>query len=391
MASVWPSQDICRARIPAHSRWSTTAPNRFANCSNMRRWYLAFGIWSFALGVFGAEISFRNNVQPVLAKAGCNAGACHGAAAGQNGFKLSLRGYDDEADFMALTRHALGRRIVPTDPGRSLMLLKPTGAVPHKGGKRFEADSLDYRVLADWIAAGTPGPKRDDTRIERIEILPEQVVLKPAAIQQLLVRAHFSDGHTEDVTHWAKYTAANGSVTQVDDTGNVSVVGNGEGAITAWYLSRIAIATVTVPYTNKVAPSVFANAKRRNFIDDLVLEKLRSLNLPPSPRSSDAEFLRRAYLDTIGVLPTSEQAREFLSIKSASKRDELIEKLLTRPEFVDYWSYKWSDLLLVSSKKLKTAAMWSYYNWIRNNVAANTPWDRFVVQLITAQGSALES
>jgi uncharacterized protein DUF1553/uncharacterized protein DUF1549/Big-like domain-containing protein len=337
------------------------------------------------------EWSFRNHVQPVLAKAGCSSGACHGAAAGQNGFKLSLRGYDDEADFLALTRHALGRRIVPTDPGRSLMLLKPTVAVPHKGGKRFEVDSLDYRVLAEWIAAGTPGPKADDTRIERIEILPEQVVLKPGAIQQLLVRAHFSDGHTEDVTHWAKYTAANGSVTQVDDTGNVSVVGNGEGAITAWYLSRIAIATVTVPYANKVAPSVFAKAKRRNFIDDLVLEKLRSLNLPPSSRCTDAEFLRRAYLDTIGVLPTSEEAREFLLIKSANKRDELIEQLLNRPEFVDYWSYKWSDLLLVSSKKLKTAAMWSYYNWIRNNVAANTPWDKFVVQLITAQGSALEN
>ncbi|HEY2952794.1 MAG TPA: Ig-like domain-containing protein, partial [Verrucomicrobiae bacterium] len=246
------------------------------------------------------EWSFRNHVQPVLAKAGCSAGACHGAAAGQNGLKLSLRGYDDDADFLVLTRQSLGRRIVPSDPGRSLMLLKPTGAVPHKGGKRFEVDSLDYRVLSDWIASGTPGPKPDEPRLERIEFLPGSVVLQPDASQQLLVRARFTDGHTEDVTHWVKYTSANQTVVNVDDNGAVQVVGHGEGAITAWYLSRIAIATVTVPYTNKVPSSAFAKARHRNFIDDLVLEKLRSLNLPPSPRCTDAEFIRRAFLDTIG-------------------------------------------------------------------------------------------
>src|SRR5205814_1645066 len=131
--------------------------------------------------------AFRNHVQPVLAKMGCSSGACHGAAAGQNGFKLSLRGYDDEGDFLALTHGALGRRIVPSDPGRSLMLLKPTGAVPHKGGKRFEVDSLDYRILSQWIAAGTPGPSSNDTRISRIEILPRRTVLTPGATQQLSV------------------------------------------------------------------------------------------------------------------------------------------------------------------------------------------------------------
>src|SRR5947207_2333686 len=190
--------------------------------------------------------TFRNHVQPVLAKFGCSSGACHGAAAGQNGFKLSLRGYDDDGDYLALTRNALGRRIVPPDPGRSLLLLKPTAAIPHKGGKRFEVGSLEYRVLADWISAGAPGPKNDDPRIERIEFLPEHVILKPAASQQFTVRAHFSDGHKEDVTRWAKYSAANATVTEVDDYGKVQVVGNGEGAITAWYLSRIAIASVTV-------------------------------------------------------------------------------------------------------------------------------------------------
>jgi len=335
--------------------------------------------------------SFRNHVQPVLAKMGCSSGACHGAAAGQNGFKLSLRGYDNEGDYLALTHHALGRRIIPSDPGRSLMLLKPTGAVPHKGGKRFEVDSVEYRILSEWIAAGTPEPTKEDARIERIEILPEHAVLSPNAVQQLIVRASFDDGHTEDVTRWVKYTSANASVATVDDNGKVQVMGHGEGAITAWYLSRIAIGTITVPYTNNIPAEVFAQARRRNFIDELVLEKLQSLKLPPSPRASDEEFLRRAFIDTIGTLPAAEEAREFLGSESPKKRDELIESLLKRPEFVDYWTCKWSDLLLVQSKRLRPAAMWSYYNWVHNNVAANTPWDKMVRNLVTARGSTLEN
>src|SRR5437870_5266688 len=226
--------------------------------------------------------NFRNQVQPILARFGCSSGACHGAAAGQNGFKLSLRGYDDQGDYLALTHNALGRRIVPSDPGRSLLLLKPTGAVPHKGGKRFETNSLEYQLLADWIASGTPGPKPEDPRIVGIDVQPDHVILKPGAAQQLSVQAHFSDGHTEEVTRWAKYSDSNSSVTQVDEFGNLKVMGNGEGAVTAWYLSRIAMATVTVPYENKVAPEIFTQAKRRNFIDELVLEKLQELNLPPS-------------------------------------------------------------------------------------------------------------
>jgi hypothetical protein len=335
--------------------------------------------------------SFRNHVQPVLAKAGCSAGACHGAAAGQNGFKLSLRGYDNQGDYLALTRQAFGRRVNPDDPARSLILLKPTGAVPHKGGKRFETNSIDYRVLSEWIAAGTPPPRDEDPRIQKLEMLPETVLLEPGAAQQLLVRATFSDGHVEDVTHWAKFTAANASVTQVDEDGKVKVIGNGEGAITAWYLSRIAVATITAPLTNPVSPRLFSRAPRRNFIDDLALEKLRSLNVPPSPRCTDAEFIRRAFLDTIGVLPTEEETRRFLADKSKGRRDRLIETLLDRPEYVDYWSYKWSDLLLVSDKKLRPPAVWAYYDWIRANVATNTPWDAFARQILTATGDTLQN
>jgi hypothetical protein len=335
--------------------------------------------------------SFRNHVESVLAKAGCSSGACHGAQAGKNGFKLSLRGYDPEGDFNTITRQARGRRIVPSDPGRSLILTKPTGAVPHKGGLRFRVNSLEYRVLAEWIAAGTPPPKSDDPRLERLEILPAASVLKPEMKQQLMVLAHFNDGHTEDVTRWAKFTSTNESVAQVGELGQVRVMGYGEGAITAWYLSRVVTATISSPYPTPVPAEVFAKAERRNFIDELVLAKLASLSIPPSPPASDSEFLRRAYIDAIGVLPTADEARSFLNDTSADKRDKLIDSLLNRPEFVDYWAYKWSDLLLVNSEKLAPPAMWSYYTWIRNQVEANTPWDEFARQVVTAKGSTLEN
>jgi Protein of unknown function (DUF1549)/Protein of unknown function (DUF1553) len=335
--------------------------------------------------------SFRNHVESVLSKSGCNSGACHGAAAGKNGFKLSLRGYDPDGDFMVLTRQQRGRRIVPSDPGRSLMLIKPTGAVPHKGGLRFRTNSLEYRVLSQWIAAGAPRPRSSDARIDRLEILPSAVVLKSPSAQQLLVRARFTDGHWEDVTRWTKFTSANESVAQVDDQGKVAVVGHGEGAITAWYLSRVALASVSVPFETAVAPEVFAQSPRRNFIDDLVLTKLRNLNVPPSPQAADGEFIRRAFLDTIGVLPTADETRAFLADRSPEKRDKLIEALLARPEFVDYWAYKWSDLLLVNSERLPEPAMWAYYSWIRNRVEANTPWDQFARELLTAKGSTLEN
>ncbi len=335
--------------------------------------------------------SFRNHVESVLSKASCNTGACHGALAGKNGFKLSLGAFDPQSDYFYITRQARARRVVLSDPGRSLVLTKPTGAVPHKGGLRFRTDSYEYRVLSEWIADGAHGPHDDDPRLERLEILPGASVLKKDARQQLIVRAHFTDGHAEDVTQWARYTSSNESVAQVDDQGLVSVIGHGEAAIKAWYLSQNVMATVSVGYEQAVDPAVFAEAPRKNFIDELVLAKLESLNVPPSPPATDAEFLRRAYLDTIGVLPTVEETRAFLADAASDKRDKLIDALLSRPEFVDYWAYKWSDLLLVNSEKLTPQAMWSYYHWIRNQVAANTPWDAFVREIVTATGSTLEN
>ncbi len=335
-------------------------------------------------------VSFRNEVQSVFAKMGCNSGACHGAAAGKNGFKLSLRGYDADADYFTITRQSRGRRIVPSDPARSLILLKPTGAVPHKGGVRFEVDSQDYNVILGWIAGGAVPPKADDPQLDHVEILPDHVLLKPGDSQQLLVRAFYTDGHTADVTHWAKFTSSDDSVAQVDNDGHIKVAGSGEGVVSAWFASRIKVATITVPFVQKIPSVVFEHSPRRNFIDDLVLAKLRRLNVPPSGRCTDGEFIRRAMIDTIGMLPTADETRQFLADRSPNKRDQLIEALLSRPEFVDHWSYKWSDLLLVNSEKLPGPAMWSYYRWIRSQVAQNTPWDKFAREIITASGSTLD-
>ena len=335
--------------------------------------------------------SFRNHVESVLSKQGCNAGSCHGARAGQKGFRLTLFGFDVDADYTYLTRQAVGRRIVPTDPGRSLILTKPTGLLPHKGGVRLEVGSPEYRVLSEWIASGVPGPKSDDPQIERVEVLPKYSLQSLGKSQQLVVLAHFSDGHVEDATRWAKYTSVQGTVASVDERGNVTITGAGEAAIKVWYLNHNAMAFLTVPYPNEVRPEVFAQAPRRNFIDELALAKLQALRVPPSPRASDAEFLRRAYLDTIGTLPTAEEARVFLAERAADKRDRLIDALLSRPEFVDYWTYRWSDLLLLSGERLRPKAIETYYAWIRERVARNQPWDEFVKELVTATGSTHEN
>src|SRR5262245_5327197 len=284
-----------------------------------------------ALHAETAAPSFRNQIQPILAKTGCSMGACHGAAAGQGGFKLSLRGYDDEGDWLALTRGAFGRRITPADPARSLILLKPTNAVAHKGGERFKVGSPEWKTIVDSIAHGAPGRKADDARSQRLEILPPHLTAKPGDTPKFTVRAHFSDGRVDDVTRYVKWTAVNQSVINVDDKDQVKVIGNGESALSAWNLQQIAVATVTVPFSNEVSADVFANAPRRNWIDERVLEKLRELKLPPSPRTSDGEFIRRVFLDTIGVLPTAEETRAFLADASSDKRDRLIESLFRRP------------------------------------------------------------
>jgi hypothetical protein len=335
--------------------------------------------------------SFRNQVIPAMTKVGCNSGACHGALAGKGGMKLSLRGYNPPADHFVMTRQAGGRRVDLAAPERSLVLLKPTAAVRHGGGKKVEVPSPEFQILSEWIAAGAPGPGEKDPTVQRLEVLPDAATLKPGDKQQVIVRAHYSDGHAEDVTRWAKYSSSQDLVAGVNDAGQVTVNGHGEVAINVIYSNLVAFARITSPMAGAADPKVFADAPRRNFIDELNLKKLETLRLPPSPPCSDNEFIRRAYLDAAGILPTPEEVAKFIADPAPDKRAKLIDALVERSEFVDYWTYKWSDLLLVSSRNLPAPAMWAFYQWVKKSVADNRPWDRFARELVTASGSTLEN
>jgi hypothetical protein len=335
--------------------------------------------------------SFRNHVIPVMSKVGCNSGACHGALAGKNGFKLTLRGYDPLVDYDTLTRQAIGRRVDLSEPAKSLILLKPTMAVPHGGGKRFAVGSLEYRILSEWVAAGAPGPTEKDPRVVGIQVYPSAATLKPGAEQQLVVEAKFSNGEVRDVTHWVKFSSSDEGVASVDDEGHVKMNGSGEAAITLWYSSLVLYSRLSVPYPNQVDPTTYTKFQRRNFIDDLMLAKLKALNIAPSKPCNDSTFIRRAFLDAAGILPTAEEVQEFLADQAPDKRAKLIDRLLERDEYVDYWAYKWSDLLLVSSRKLRSTAMWSFYNWIRDSVKENKPWDKFAYEIFTASGDTRQN
>ncbi len=335
--------------------------------------------------------SFRNHVESVLSKQGCNGGACHGARAGQKGFRLTLFGYDLDADYSYLTRHAGGRRVVLSDPGRSLLLTKPTGLLPHKGGVRLEPSSLEYRVLAEWIASGVPGPKDGEPYVASIEVLPKESEQSTGRTQQLIVQAKYSDGAVEDVTRWAKYTSSNNSVVNVDNYGKASVVGAGEGAIKVWYQNLNTVATIRVPFAHEIPADVYTKAERRNFVDELVLKKLAALRLAPAPVCDDATFIRRLFLDAMGIVPTAEETNTFVADTAPDKRDRLIDAVLARSEFADYWAYKWSDLLLVTGARLTPANLNAYYAAIRKAVLNNTPWDQFAREVVTATGSTVDN
>lgn len=333
--------------------------------------------------------SFTNHVVPTLTRTGCNSGACHGALAGKGGFKLSLRGYDPSADHFAMTRQALGRRVDTTEPLVSLLLRKATRQMPHGGGSRFEVGSGHEELLRTWIASGAAGPSPDEPQLTRIEVYPPAALLDPADELRLIVTAKYADGRTADVTRLAKFVSTEEGVAGVDEDGRVTVNSSGESTVAVLFGTQVATATVTVPYPDRSEPAAFERSPRLNVIDDHVLRKLRLLNLPPSAQCTDAEFVRRAHLDTCGVLPTPAEVTAYLTDKSADKRVKLIDSLLARPEYVDYWSHKWSDLLLISTRKLTQQSMLGFYHAVRSSVADNRPWDRFAREILTARGSTL--
>ncbi|MFT4640384.1 MAG: hypothetical protein ACI8T1_003712 [Verrucomicrobiales bacterium] len=356
----------------------------------------AFSFTSLLLLVVSTSIihaetpTFRNDILPIFSKANCNSGGCHGSLAGKGGFRLSLFGYDPESDYHTITRESRGRRIEFADPGRSLLLTKPTTAVAHKGGKRLETNGADYQAIAQWIAAGAPGPQPDDATLAELTVSPKESIASPGDTRQLQVQATYSDGKTRDVTPWAKFTSTDETVALVDNQGMVNLIGHGEGAITAWFSSQVIIAKISSPFPHTLDDRIFDEAPRRNFIDTLVLEKLKRLRLPPSPSADDATLIRRTYIDTIGKLPTPDQVRAYISDTSANKHQDLIDQLLNRSEFVDYWTYKWSDVFLVSGGKLRPAAVEAYYEWLYERVAENTPWDEIATRLVTAKGSSTD-
>ncbi|WP_435022044.1 DUF1549 domain-containing protein [Tundrisphaera sp. TA3] len=340
------------------------------------------------------EPGFRDHIEPILAKLGCNSGACHGALAGKGGFRLSLNGYDPDADYFNIVKLDRGRRVEFADPGRSLVLAKPSGAIPHKGGTKFATDSREYRLLADWIAVGARPPSDADARVVSLDVLPERSTHAIGDAQRVVVRARYSDGRVEDVSRQVKWSSADETVCRVDQDGVATVAGPGEGAVVAWFASRIAIARITVPYGDgKPAPAgpLVDQRKPRNFIDEQVDRQLARLNLPASPACEDDEFARRAWVDTVGRLPTVDEIKRFLASTAPDKRDALIDELLARPEFVDYWTYKWADVLMLTSVKLPPSSVKAYYDWLRKEVAANTPWDRLVRQILVATGESSEN
>ncbi len=337
-----------------------------------------------------AKIEFRRHVLPVLSKLGCNAGACHGAQAGKGGFRLSLHGYDPVGDHFNITRQARGRRIEPQDPGRSLLLIKPTGVVAHQGGLKLDPESKDYQLLANWIASGAPGPSESDPQLESLVVAPETTQLKSGATVQLTVQANYSDGSQEDVTHWAKFTSTQRPVVTVDDRGLATVVGPGEASIVVWFSSLLTNTQIQVPFQPSVPESAYGTTQPDNVIDRLILKKLRQLNLAPSPPADDATFVRRVFLDTIGMLPTRAEVELFVEDQTPDKRQHLIDALLERDEFVDYWTYRWSDVFLINGRRLRPPALKAYYQWLRDSVQQNRPWDEMVRDVITAQGSSYE-
>jgi hypothetical protein len=336
-----------------------------------------------------APPSFLNDIVPILTRQGCNQGACHGKGAGQNGFRLSLRGYAPESDYRWITREFNGRRVEGGAPEASLFLRKPIADVPHEGGKVFDRESREYAVLLAWLKDGAPGPKKDDPRVKRLELVPGTRVMARGDGQQLQAFAEFSDGSRRDVTWLTKFESNDPGVIGVTAAGLATARRSGESAVRAAFQTEVAVAVFTVPFDAPADSSRFVG--RNNFIDDHVFAKLKALNIEPSDGCTDEEFIRRAFLDAAGTLPTAAEVRAFLADPSADKRAKLVDALLERPEFVDYWTLILGDLLQNRKERdhdvRGTKNVREMHAWLRQQVAANRPWDQLARDVLTATGS----
>lgn len=335
------------------------------------------------------EITFRRDVMAVISKAGCNAGTCHGNANGKGGLKLSLRGQDPDLDWVAFTREQGGRRVNPLEPEKSLLLLKATAAIPHEGGKRIGEGSPEYDALVQWVRDGAADSGAKGPRLTKLELTPaERVLVEPAAEVQLRALARFSDGSQRDVTRLAVYEP-NNQVAKVSAEGRVTREKNGESTVLVRYLDQqIAVRLAFVPARPDFA---WSDPLAQNFIDEHVFRKLRTLRINPSNLCDDTVFLRRAWLDLLGLVPTAEAARAFIADTSPDKRTRLIDELLWREEFNDFWALKWADLLKIEERQLDKEGMRVFHGWIRESVAKNKPLDQFARELIAARGSTFKN
>ncbi|MBX3450278.1 MAG: DUF1549 domain-containing protein [Planctomycetaceae bacterium] len=333
-----------------------------------------------------SPVSFQRDVLPILSKAACNAGGCHGKAEGQNGFKLSVFGSDAGSDYQALVMEARGRRVVPSASAQSLLLLKGAALIPHGGGRKIEPGSRWYQKIDRWIREGARYDTEATDNATGIAIEPAEITLPAHGQQQLRVVVRTADGQQRGVTAECEFQTNNGVVADVDSFGIVTATDvPGEAGILVRYRGHVAVSRVIRPQVG----SPFVRPPERNFIDKLAWDKLEQLGLTASPLSDDATFLRRASLDVTGTLPTVEEAREFLADTAADKRAKLVERLLKSPVYADYWSQRWADLLQVDKDVLTPQGAVAFTRWIRDQCARNVPYDEFVASILTAEGSTL--
>lgn len=328
---------------------------------------------------------FENDIVPLLNRFSCNSAGCHGAADGQNGFKLSVFGFDPPADYVALIKEARGRRIMHAAPDNSLLLAKASGKIAHGGGTRIRRGTLEYDTIRGWIAAGTPIGDPAAPHVESIRVEPSERSMTMRAVQQLRVVACYSNGDEKDVTHHARFQSNNDGLASVAEDGQVTAGDTpGEVAVMANFMGAVATFRAIIPRGELIAD--YPKIPENNFIDTLAFAKLKKLNIVPSELADDATYLRRVYLDVIGTLPTAAEARRFLDDKRPERRAMLVDELLKRTEFADFWALQWADVLRVERATLGHKNAYGFYKWIRDSVAANKPLDVFAREIFMAEG-----
>lgn len=333
-------------------------------------------------------VSFKQDILPVLSKSGCNNGGCHAKPDGQNGFKLSVFAYDPQGDYYNIVKDGRGRRVFPAFPDESLLLKKPSLQVDHEGGQRFEKDSDSYRTVLRWISEGMIYEQAKEPELQTISVFPAERRYRKNAKQPLLVQAHYSDGEIRDVTRLAEYDSNEKDLATVDEHGVISVGSlSGEGVIVARFMGLVEISRVTVPSDRALPDSLYAKLPVHNFIDERVYERLQKLAIEPSEDCTDAEFLRRASLDLIGVAPTAEQTRDFLRDANPDKRVKLVDRLLEHPAYADHWATKWADLLRPNPSRVGVKSIYLLDQWLRDSFRENKSYDRMVREIVTAQGN----